>query len=267
MSDSAPVFEPRRFRTTVPFYARYRLGYPPALIARVIARVGLDSGDSVLDLGCGPGLLAIPFAQAGMKVVGVDPEPDMLAAAAEEAGAAGMTLDLRQGSSYALPPGIGPFQLVTMGRAFHWMDREATLAALDGLVAPGGAIAFFDDDHPKTVENRWREALREVGNKYGREDTAHLRRAKAPGHRSRESLLMDSAFSCIERLSVFIKRPIRADDVVGLARSLSTSSPDALGDRQSAFDRELRAALAELSPDGRFTEIAEVSAQIASRPR
>ena len=30
-------FDPRRFRSTVPFYARYRLGYPDALIARVAA--------------------------------------------------------------------------------------------------------------------------------------------------------------------------------------------------------------------------------------
>ena len=42
---------------------------------------GLEPGDAVMDLGCGPGLLAIPFAQAGMKVTAVDPEPEMLEAA------------------------------------------------------------------------------------------------------------------------------------------------------------------------------------------
>jgi ubiquinone/menaquinone biosynthesis C-methylase UbiE len=72
------AYEPRRFRTTVPFYERYRLGYPDRLIQRVIAFTGLEPGDAVLDLGTGPGLLAIPFAAAGMRVSAADPEPDML---------------------------------------------------------------------------------------------------------------------------------------------------------------------------------------------
>ncbi len=68
-----PSFEPHRFRSTVPYYARYRLSYPDLLIRRVAALVGLKPGDLVLDLGCGPGFLAVPFARAGMAVTAVDP--------------------------------------------------------------------------------------------------------------------------------------------------------------------------------------------------
>src|ERR1700743_292942 len=111
-------YDPRRFQTTVPFYARYRLGYPDLLIRRVIERVGMAPGAAVMDLGCGPGLLAIPFAKAGMAVTGVDPEPEMLAAAKEAACEAGVSIALAQGSSFDLPPGMGPFRLVAMGRSF-----------------------------------------------------------------------------------------------------------------------------------------------------
>ena len=142
MSDPAQNYDPRRFQTTVPYYTRYRLGYPDLLIQRVIAQVGLARGDAVMDLGCGPGLVAIPFARAGMAVMGVDPEPAMLEAAKAAAAEAGVALDLRQGSSFDLPRGIGPFKLVTMGRSFLWMDREATLKALDGLVTPDGAVYY-----------------------------------------------------------------------------------------------------------------------------
>jgi SAM-dependent methyltransferase len=267
MPDSASTFQPRRFRSTVPYYARYRLPYPEELIARVVARVGLESGDSVLDLGCGPGLLAVPFARAGMRVTAVDPEPDMLAAAGEAAGAAGVALDIRQGSSFALPTGIGPFKLVTMGRAFHWMDREATLKTLDGLVVPNGAIAFFEDHHPKTVENAWHRAMRKIADDYGREDTPHVQTSARPDHRGRESILFDSAFSHIESIGVFIRRSLTTEDIVGLTLSLSVSSTELLGERRAAFEAELRAKLAELSPNGHFTEIAEMAAQIAMRPR
>jgi SAM-dependent methyltransferase len=265
MADAPETYDPRRFQTTVPFYARYRLGYPDALIARIMQIVGLKPGDSVMDLGCGPGLVAIPFAQAGMKVVAVDPEPNMVDAAKEAARAAGVTLDVRQGSSFDLPAGIGPLRLVTMGRSFHWMDREATLKILDKLIVPDGAIALLHDNRPHTVENRWRNVMNDVGNEFGRRETSHMKERESAGYRTHESFLLRSPFNRLESAGVFIERKLTADDIVGLAFSLSTSAPQRLGDRKESFERALRTRLAELSPDGQFIEIAEAYALIARR--
>jgi len=265
MSNPAQTYDPRRFQTTVPYYTRYRLGYPDLLICRVITHMKLKPGDAVMDLGCGPGLLAVPFAKTGMAVTGVDPEPGMLAAAGEAARDGGVTLDLRQGSSFDMPAGIGPFKLVTMGRSFHWMDREATLEILDRMVTPDGGVAILHDHHTKTVENRWRRAFHELADEYGRKDSCHVRARESEDHRSHESVLMHSAFPHVERVSVFLKVMRTADDIVGLAFSLSTTAPQKLGDRKDQFERELRAKLAELSPDGRFEEIAEMTAVIATR--
>ncbi len=268
MPEQQPIaanFQPRRFRTTVPYYSRYRLGYPDRLIRRIAALAGLKPGDAVMDLGCGPGLLAVAFARLGMAVTAVDPEPEMLAAAGTAADEAGVRIDLRAGSSFDLPVDMAPFRLVTMGRVFHWTDREATLAALDKVVTADGAIAFFDDDHPRTVENAWRRALRDLEDKYGRVNADHIARAKVPGYRSRESLLLDSAFPVIEQAGVVVQRELTADDIVGLALSLSSSSPEKLGAQRDAFEADLRAMLHALSPGGRFTEIAELSGQIAFR--
>ena len=265
MSHASDGFEPRRFRTTVPYYARYRLAYPDALIARVADFVGLKAGDAVMDLGCGPGLLAVPFARLGFKVVAIDPEPDMVEACRAAAAEAGVAIDVRRGSSFELPAGIGPFKLVTMGRSFHWMDRTPTLRILDGLVAADGALAFFDDDHPGTVENAWRRALRDLADVYGRGAAPHVRDARSAGHRTKESLLMESAFPRLAGMSEFIRRTISADEILGLAFSLSTMSRERLGDKAPAFEADMRKALAELSPDGTFTEIAELSAVVARR--
>jgi len=266
MSQPPDSFNPRRFRSTVPFYQRYRLGYPDSLIQRTIAMVGLKPGDAVMDLGCGPGLLAVPLAQAGMKVVAVDPEPDMLDVAHETARLAGVSLDVRRGSSYELPVDAAPFRLVTMGRSFHWMDRQATLKALDTIVTPEGALAFFDDDHPNTAENAWRRKLRDIGVRYGRNESPHLVAARRDDFRTHHSLLLESAFSRLQGLSEFVLRQITADEIVGLAFSLSTSSQERLGEKAQAFEADLRAALAGLSPQGRFTEIAEMGALVARRP-
>ncbi len=163
------AYEPRRFKSAVPFYERYRLGYPDRLIRRMIALCGLAPGDPMLDLGTGPGLLAVPFAKAGMAVTAADPEPAMLDAAGAAAEAAGATLTLWQGGSYELTPDMGPFKLVTIGRAFHWMDRAATLQMLDKIVTPDGGVAFFHDAHPDVPENRWFKALHEITDRYTRE--------------------------------------------------------------------------------------------------
>lgn len=252
-----------RFQSTVPFYARYRLGYPARLIERVIALTGLRTGDAVLDLGTGPGLLAVPFAAAGMRVTAADPAPAMLAAAGEAARAAGVTLTLWPGGSNELTAGMGPYRLVTMGRSFHWMDRAATLERLDGIVAPGGAIALFGDQHPKTAENRWREVLQDVADRYGRAQEPHVLEHKSRDHRSHESYLLASRFNVLETIGVFIRKPITMDEIVGRALSMSTCSPEKLGERIGAFEAELRK---ELAGSGDFTEIASLSALIARRP-
>lgn len=252
-----------RFQSTVPYYARYRLAYPVRLIERVIALTGLRAGDPVLDLGAGPGLLAVPFAAAGMRVTAADPEPTMLAAAGEAARAAGVTLTLWSGGSNELTPGMGPYRLVTMGRSFHWMDRAATLARLDDIVAPDGAIALFSDEHPKTAENRWSEVLHDVANRYGRDEEPFLRERKSPEYRSHESHLFASRFNVLEAISVFVRKPVTSDEIVGRALSMSTCSPEKLGQRIGAFESELRNAVAD---SGDLTEIASLVALIARRP-
>lgn len=266
MSTSKADFEPRRFRANVPYYSRFRLGYPETLIARVCAATGTRAGHRVMDLGCGPGLLAIPFARAGMSVLAIDPEPDMLSALVAEARDARVCIDAREGSSFQMPHDIGRSRLTVIGRAFHWMDRSDTLNMLDGIIEPGGAVVLFHDEHPHTAENRWRQTLHEISNTYGRAHSPHVREAESAEYRTHESILLDSVFSAVERVGVFVRRTLTLDDIVGLALSLSSSSPEKLGDRIADFKRDLRLALEKLSADGRFTEIAELAAVIARRP-
>jgi ubiquinone/menaquinone biosynthesis C-methylase UbiE len=252
---------PDSFAGTVAYYDRYRLAYPQRLIARVAGLAGLKAGDAVLDLGCGTGMLAIPFARTGMAVTAMDPEPDMLAAAQASAHAAGVTTTWIKGGSRDLASGMGPFRLAVLGRSFHWMDRAATLAALDEIVTPEGGVALFHDAHPPVEENRWFEALCDVQKRYRQGS------ARKGGHRRYEPFLFASAFRQIDTLSVTLRQALSAEDIVGRAFSMSASSPESLGTRRDAFAADLSAALRELSPDGKFIEVAELVAVLARRPK
>ena len=254
-----------RFRTTVAYYDRYRLDYPQRLLVRVRDLAGLKAGDPVLDLGTGTGMLATGFAKLGMAVTAMDPEPDMLAAAAERARAAGVRVDLAEGGSADLHPGMGPYRLVTMGRSFHWMDRAATLTMLDKIVAPAGGIALFHDAHPPVEENAWFKTLCTVQDRFGRSAAPHIAERRG-GHRRYEPFLFASAFTQLDGLSVTIRQPLTADDILGRAFSMSVSSRETLGARAEEFAAALNQALRELSPDGTFTEVAELVGLLARRP-
>ena len=257
-------FEPRRFRSTVDYYGRYRVPYPDELIAGVAARVGLAAGEAVLDLGCGPGPLAVAFARLGARVTAMDPEPDMLAAAGEAAAQAGVHIERVQGSSYDLTPELGRFRLVTMGRSFHWMDRAATLGTLDRLVLPGGAVALFRD-RPVSSAPDWRPLLETLGERFSPERWADRQRRQKPDFPPHEAVLLHSPFSYLERVSRIVERRIDADAIVGRAYSMSVTSPEALGPAREAFEAALRDELARLAPDGTFTEIVEIDALLAFR--
>ena len=67
------------FKGAAPYYARYRPGYPPELLDQLAVAAGLDGTGRLLDLGCGPGPLAVPLARHFDEVVAVDVEAEMLA--------------------------------------------------------------------------------------------------------------------------------------------------------------------------------------------
>ena len=60
-------FAPDRFQSNVPYYKEHRLRFPDELVAEAARRVGLAETDRVLDLGCGPGHLAIQLAASGAR--------------------------------------------------------------------------------------------------------------------------------------------------------------------------------------------------------
>src|SRR5262249_1619567 len=67
------------------YYARYRRGYPAAVVDAIAEAFALTTADLVVDVGGGTGQLSLPLAVRVRAVVGMDPEPDMLVIAREAA--------------------------------------------------------------------------------------------------------------------------------------------------------------------------------------
>ena len=255
--------ESRRFRTAAAHYALGRVTYPPAFITDVAQAAGLTRADRVLDLGTGPGVLALAFAPHVGSIVGVDPEPEMRRVAAEAVRAAGAAVEVRAGSAETLGPELGRFRAVTMGRSFHWMDRVETLRRLDPLIEPGGCILLFNDELADVPENAALRAFSQVVERYSADDRARMER-KAPEWKNHRTVLQGSAFSRIETLVRQYRSTTSVENLVHRALSMSATTAERLGERTGPLLAEIRAALAPFGDA--LTEVNEWTAILARRP-
>jgi SAM-dependent methyltransferase len=259
------LFYPERFKDASRYYSTGRPTYPRLLAGRVAKVVGVSPEEDVLDLGTGPGFLAIDFAPLARAVTAVDPSPEMLDAARNNAKAAGAEIRFVRGSSYELGPELGRFKLVTIGRAFHWMDRPATLRLLDGIVEAGGGVTLFGESYPDVPANVWRKHFQEIVDGYSTDDPA---RPKIRASASNESVLLESSFDHLERVSVLETRRTPIERFVDRALSFASTWHGRAGSREQDLAEEIRSAVApHADAEGNVTEVIEGHALIARRSR
>jgi SAM-dependent methyltransferase len=254
----------RRFRTAAKYYLSGRPAYAALLIHRVVELCGLNAAHRILDLGCGPGQLAIAFAPFVREVTALDPEPEMLEVARRSASSACPNVHFIQGGSGDLSLGLGRFQAVTIGRAFHWMDRAQTLKVLDGMIQPEGAVVLFGDSHPEVPDNAWHTRFKQLVEHYAEGDTEKTRRL-SPEWLKHDAILLASPFNQIERISILERRRTPVERLVDRALSFSSTSPERLRDKIDILANEIRGLLTACATDGAITEIVESTASIARR--
>jgi len=109
---------------------------------------------SVLDVGCGGGLLSERFAALGCAVTGVDRSLPTLAAAREHARSSRLEISYRPGDAEALPFGGAEFDVACCCDVLeHVDDVDRVVAEIARVLKPGG-LFFFD-----TINRTWQSNL------------------------------------------------------------------------------------------------------------
>lgn len=105
--------------------------------------VRVFEGLSVLDVGCGGGLLSEPMARLGARVTGLDASDAGIDAARAHARLSGFEIDYRVGRVEDLAEARpGAFDVVVASEVIeHVADTSAFMAALSTLARPGGLVA------------------------------------------------------------------------------------------------------------------------------
>ena len=144
-----------RFTGLADCYAKYRPGYAPAAIDCMVRECGLDPNCTVVDVGCGTGISTRLLAERGLRVIGVDPNLDMLSTAKETAFNSPIPIEYRQGEAEAAGLDSSVAKAVTAFQAFHWFKGEAALAEFHRVLVPSGWLALVwndrDDSDPLTA--------------------------------------------------------------------------------------------------------------------
>jgi SAM-dependent methyltransferase len=254
-----------RFATTVALYEELRPPYPVEFFCTAVQRLSLGKQHSLIDLGTGPGLLALGFAPHVGRAVGVDPEPAMIAAARTAAVRASQALALIESKAEDLPADIGSFDVVTIGRALHWMDRDATLGLFERLVAPEGRILVCSSRSAADGRNPWLDEYNRARRFWSE---ASLWRESGSGertHRDLAAFFRGTRFHVADTIEVEASHEISLHDLARRVLTFSSSSPGVLGDNADAMLRDVEQRLLPLSREGFVTEVVVAAAQVATR--
>jgi len=124
----------------------YEQYFVPAMFlpwATILLRhAALQSGERVLDVACGTGIVArqaAPLAGPGGQVVAVDMNPAMLGVARALPAPSGATITWQEGNAMALPFPDGAFDVVLCQHGLQFVpDRAGAVREMRRVLAPGG---------------------------------------------------------------------------------------------------------------------------------
>ena len=133
-----------RFSDRADYYARFRPGYPDAVVTILREECGLQPDWFVADVGSGTGLLARLLLQQGYRVHAVEPNEAMRQEALAALGAdPGFISVHAKAEATTLPPQA--VDLITVAQAIHWFEPQSTRQEFVRILKPEGWLAVVNN--------------------------------------------------------------------------------------------------------------------------
>ena len=266
------------FEGSAAYYLKGRLPYPSSLHDAFAGALELSGWPRLLDVGCGPGVVALTLADLFDEVVGVDPDGAMLAEAERQArGRSLNNLRWVRRRAEELPAGLGSFRCAVFAQSFHWMDRERVASTVFDMLEPGGAFVHLNTvvaTPPAPPALPFPEPPLDDVDALSRSYIGEARRAGQGilpyGTQGGEAEILHGAGFLPARVVPVEGRQVlerNVDEVVASVFSASGTAPHLFGPRLQAFEADLRSLLLAASDDGRFSQwLGDVQLDVYPRP-
>lgn len=155
--DNALIFDPAKvFGDVAKVYNQIRPEYPRSQATKLLAELGLGKDATVADVGAGTCKLSAAFAGQVGNIICVDPDANMLTQGRKtmEAQATGQPYERKVGPADATGLSDKSVDLIVVGNAVHWFNKEAALPEFNRILKDDGKIGIFfyhlDTKHPVT---------------------------------------------------------------------------------------------------------------------
>lgn len=268
--DTTPEFRADLYRGTAEYYDRYRLPYPAALVNDLTVRAGISGTGRLLDIACGPGRLTFALCHHFVDVVAVDQEDEAIGFARSVADGRGAS-HVRWFSSRAEDIELdGGFELITIGDAFHRLDRRRMSRLAAQWLEPGGHLALVWTSIPWAGADPWQRATADIVVKWtqtaGSSGNVPSGLADSFAAAPNEVVIADAGLTPLGRWDCTVPYIWTLETLAGFAYSTSILSRQELGKHTAGFEHDLHERLLAVRPDGRFEEQVSFAYDLAQRP-
>ncbi|MCW5775639.1 MAG: class I SAM-dependent methyltransferase [Phycisphaeraceae bacterium] len=237
MTPREPLHEMRpttRFSDRAADYARFRPTYPAEAIDAILAGMpalarggALQAPIVAADVGAGTGISARLLAERGVRVIAIEPNDAMRAAAEPHP-----LIEWRSGAAEATGLPGASLDLVLCAQSYHWFEPGAACREFARILRPGGRLALMwnDGDETDPVARGYYDLVREASDGAG--PTSHQSAARNP------TLAPPFDPARVRRLR--FRNEQRLDESALIGRAMSASYVPKTGPRADRLVRGLR---------------------------
>ena len=138
---------------------RHSRAIPVRVCTFIAQTTGITASTRVLDIGTGPGELAISLGQISGKVTGMDFSDTFLSMAKSEAQAKGSQAHFARGDANKLLFSTERYDVVILSQVFHWLNPALAIAGFSNVLDYGGSLVFVETKQLLKREHPLRERL------------------------------------------------------------------------------------------------------------
>jgi SAM-dependent methyltransferase len=231
-------------------YERYRPRPPAALLDLLPALAGVERPALVVDLGSGTGLSTRFWTDHAEAVVGVEPNPEMRAAAVAATTAANVSYVAAAAHETGLADACA--DIVTCSQSLQWMEPAPTFAEVARILRPGGVFAAYEYRWSLTTNWRVNQEFEAV---FERKAQLWLNSGIQPGRRwpvTRERFVECRRFRSVEETTLHSVEQVDGERIVGFVLSEGSTTmmlASGITEEQLGIDRLREVAAAELGDE------------------